>query len=82
MAKTKVQNTSGVGGSPVLMYRPPMIDTTRRREVIHSLTNALYSFLTLELDEMEEAAKQPPMPLPKFATPDTGKAKATTECLS
>ena len=74
MSKAKAQNSSGLHGSspdnPILIYRPPVIDTTKRRKVIKGLTNALYAFLTIELDEMELAAAQPPMPMPRYATPE------------
>lgn len=38
------------------------IDTDRRRDRIRKLTEALYDYLTIELDEMEDAAKAPPPP--------------------
>ena len=74
MAEPKAENASGLPGSsrdnPILMYRPPLVDTTERRKRIQALTDALYGFLTTELDEMELAAAQPPMPMPKYATPE------------
>jgi len=43
------------------------IDTKRRREVVRRLTDALFEFLTLETDEMEEAeAEKPKAPTPEM----------------
>ena len=60
MAKSKVNPTPAPGSSPtnpVVMYRAPVIDTTGRRNATRNLTDALYGYLTMDLDEMELAAK-------------------------
>ena len=77
MAKSKVIPIPAPGSSPtnpVVMYRAPVINTTARRKATRRLTDALYGYLTMDLDEMEQAAKaqaaEPPFPMPKYYTPE------------
>jgi hypothetical protein len=85
MAKTKIESASGRPGhspsSPIRLFTAPVVNTAVRRKAIRRLTDALYGFLTLDLDEMEAAAKaaaeMPPPSMADFQFPKY----ATTEML-